>query len=782
MLVHRSNNVFKSVNSSPEFAASYSVYVTPVGARVASAATASTSITVDAGHSFRVNDRFLRYRPSDGSTEFSTPMDSAVSATSLEWLTDTWTVAAGDLLVNLGPDTGTGGTPDYDAIPGRISSQPDDGDDLSNVVTTDSEGNYDYYSRMSGRQWEMIADGSGTIVGLIDGHGGQPFEYNLADFGCRIDGSTSDSGSVLAAVTAMNSLGGNIIHPGGTIAWTAGDSVDLSGTNIGIIGRGDSSVFDFNINSATRPLDVTGTNVVLRDFKITGNRAQTNKANSIHINGATTVTVERVFVDESGAVGINVTNSTDVHVVRCRVDQSQTHGILFQNGSARCTAERNVLTSCCQGEGQTGSLTVLGGDPGSGTTNTISCINNIINDAQTTGLRCTAVSGVYPEDIRFIGNEIDGAGNGAAENAGEGITITCKRGICHGNIVKDANVNGIKTSASSEDIVITGNLVENSSQNTGAVHAAISLVPDTATPVNAMKNVLIVGNTAVDTQTGSETQQRIVSVGVSEDTGTLDHVLITGNTGRGNTQVSPFEIGSDGSPSGADLRPNVFVGMNVTTDSNGDLYPEWGYTQTGITASTTQTQGNGLIYGNVVEVSTVANSGDTVTLPAASAGRSIKILNNGANDLQVFPASGDNIDGIGANSSVFMEIGQAVTFVAYDTTNWRREGLGQLLYGGIVTGITAGTTQTQAGATLLTGSFNRVDTCANVDDGVKLPDAVAGRMVVIRNEGAQACKVYPNTGDFLDGGAVNVGRAMAADKGEIFFAIDSGNWYSISDD
>jgi len=45
------------------------------------------------------------------------------------------------------------------------------------------------------------------------------------------------------------------------------------------------------------------------------------------------------------------------------------------------------------------------------------------------------------------------------------------------------------------------------------------------------------------------------------------------------------------------------------------------YTIAGITASTTQTQGNGPLTATVNEVSTVANVGDTVTMPTASVGR-----------------------------------------------------------------------------------------------------------------------------------------------------------------
>ena len=90
----------------------------------------------------------------------------------------------------------------------------------------------------------------------------------------------------------------------------------------------------------------------------------------------------------------------------------------------------------------------------------------------------------------------------------------------------------------------------------------------------------------------------------------------------------------------------------------------------GITASTTQTQGEGVLVSMINEVSTVANAGDTVTLPSAVAGYEIKVFNNGANAMNVFPASGDNIDATGVDTAVSQSVGDSIIYVAYDTTNW----------------------------------------------------------------------------------------------------------------
>jgi len=90
----------------------------------------------------------------------------------------------------------------------------------------------------------------------------------------------------------------------------------------------------------------------------------------------------------------------------------------------------------------------------------------------------------------------------------------------------------------------------------------------------------------------------------------------------------------------------------------------------GITAATTQTQGQGALLSNWNEISTVGTTNDVVTLPTAAAGLCITIINNGANTLQIFPATGGNIDGLGVNTSTTLAAGESVQFFAKDATNW----------------------------------------------------------------------------------------------------------------
>jgi len=124
---------------------------------------------------------------------------------------------------------------------------------------------------------------------------------------------------------------------------------------------------------------------------------------------------------------------------------------------------------------------------------------------------------------------------------------------------------------------------------------------------------------------------------------------------------------------------------NVSVTCDGDFAQTWQHSTaadnsirqfvritTGVTASTTQTQGNGLINGGrFTEVTTVANPDDVITLHNTSAaGFHITIMNSGANQLQIFPPVGETILGNAVNASVTLAVNKSMTFYTLDSTNW----------------------------------------------------------------------------------------------------------------
>ena|SRR5271166_3453191 len=65
-----------------------------------------------------------------------------------------------------------------------------------------------------------------------------------------------------------------------------------------------------------------------------------------------------------------------------------------------------------------------------------------------------------------------------------------------------------------------------------------------------------------------------------------------------------------------------------------------------VSASTTQTRGQGPLTAAINVLSTVANTGDAVTLPALTAGQAVAVFNAAGHAASVFPnGSADTIDG-----------------------------------------------------------------------------------------------------------------------------------------
>lgn len=90
----------------------------------------------------------------------------------------------------------------------------------------------------------------------------------------------------------------------------------------------------------------------------------------------------------------------------------------------------------------------------------------------------------------------------------------------------------------------------------------------------------------------------------------------------------------------------------------------------GLTASVTQTQAGGLaLLSSYNEIATVANNGDAITAFAVAEGSRLIVVNNGANELQLFPAVGDNF-GAGVDLAITIDSGHVGVFIGRNATSW----------------------------------------------------------------------------------------------------------------
>lgn len=95
-------------------------------------------------------------------------------------------------------------------------------------------------------------------------------------------------------------------------------------------------------------------------------------------------------------------------------------------------------------------------------------------------------------------------------------------------------------------------------------------------------------------------------------------------------------------------------------------------------------------------------------------------------------------------------------------------------------GITAFAGGGQASATQLLTDLNRVPTVATAGDSVKLPDAVVGRSIFVKNaHAANSLNVFPKTGESINALGANAAFAVAAGKSAHFYCVLTGQWDSI---
>ena len=197
MLLHRQGNILKDESptvNKPAWAANFTVTALPVGGVARLASNGTTTGFVDLNHGFKATDKVLIF-DNNTATFINDPIASVTNNT-IVWTTATPTYSKYALFCNLGPDPGTGGTPDYDSSPMYIWEDSDGADTplTNSLVTCDGDGNYDYWTAGDGRSWELIRDTNGDVQGVIPGWGGVAGRLNPCDYGCIPD-STGDNGT-----------------------------------------------------------------------------------------------------------------------------------------------------------------------------------------------------------------------------------------------------------------------------------------------------------------------------------------------------------------------------------------------------------------------------------------------------------------------------------------------------------------------------------------------------------------------------------------------------------
>jgi hypothetical protein len=107
------------------------------------------------------------------------------------------------------------------------------------------------------------------------------------------------------------------------------------------------------------------------------------------------------------------------------------------------------------------------------------------------------------------------------------------------------------------------------------------------------------------------------------------------------------------------------------------------------------------------------------------------------------------------------------------------EFIGGFFVGGVSSSVTA-TGTTQNAAVELTSSINNVTVVTATNDGVRLPTAVPGVTILVRNsDAADTLKIYPATGAEINALGANNSYSLTAGSVVQLFATTTTQWYTI---
>lgn len=139
-------------------------------------------------------------------------------------------------------------------------------------------------------------------------------------------------------------------------------------------------------------------------------------------------------------------------------------------------------------------------------------------------------------------------------------------------------------------------------------------------------------------------------------------VEITGGTITGLSSPLPVASGGTGVTTSTGSGANVLgtaPALSAATVSVSNA----------VTAGT-NAQGQGALTSDINIITTASTNPSGVTLPTATQGRRIVVVNKGANPINVYPASGGTIDALAANASIQIVANAALEFWASSTTQW----------------------------------------------------------------------------------------------------------------
>ena len=365
----------------------------------------------------------------------------------------------------------------------------------------------------------------------------------------------------------------------------------------------------------------------------------------------------------------------------------------------------------------TGNITTINGGLLQNGNSNVTITNNA-NITLTAKSNATLVISDTGANIAGTGNI---SGNANVGNLGTGGLIVATGNITGGNLVTGGALS------------VTGNA------NIGNIGAAAGVFTANVTAGNVYANSGTIGASLLTGTLTTAAQPNVTSLG------TLSSLTVSGNanlSGNINFTGAKANLGSN-----ANLTlTGGTSGQLLATDGSGNLsWVSQGSIIGGAAGSNTQIQYNAL------------------GLLAASANFT---FNYATNALTVTGnISGANLTTAGAVAATGNVSGANLVATGYHIRS-------------ITTGITAAGS-TQGAATALTKEINVVSTVSSGANGVVLPTAVAGMVLIINNRSANTLNVYPASGGAINSGSANAAYSHSSNASIQYYATSSTQWYTV---
>lgn len=280
-----------------------------------------------------------------------------------------------------------------------------------------------------------------------------------------------------------------------------------------------------------------------------------------------------------------------------------------------------------------------------------------------TGWACTADAGGTLNTTAITWAQFSGAGTYIA---GNGLTLTGSTF----DVVGTTN----RISVAADSIDISANYVGQSTITTLGTITTGTWTGTTIAVANGgtgqttyTDGQLLIGNSTGNTLSKATLTQGS-GITITNGSGTISIAnaspMVYPGAGIPNSTGSAW--GTSYTTSGSGTVVALATGASLTTPSlSGETFS----TSAAVTAGT-NAQGQGALTSDYNVITTTGSNPSGVTLPTATTGRRILVVNKGTNAVSIYPATGAAIDALSANVAISLAVGGVMEFNAASTTQW----------------------------------------------------------------------------------------------------------------